>query len=176
MADAAEAADAALPAVPLEGISPAALRAFCAAHAGAVLQPTAAEVDAAAAAGEAAPTALPFEALTTAQVVQRVIKPATLHTQGSYAKLLLQRAAPGAAAPPVARATVFLSHAWAYPFRDLTAAVFARFEGAEDGVFLWNGARVGLSAPARAGSANHVLPPSSPAAACADALHVCVLC
>jgi hypothetical protein len=80
------------PAVPSVGLSLAAIRAFAAAHAGEELEPAAAEAAQAAADGSPTPVAQRFEALTTAQVVHRVIKPATAHTQGSYAELLLQQA------------------------------------------------------------------------------------
>jgi hypothetical protein len=96
-------------------------------------------------------------------VVQRVIKPATAHTGESYADLLLAQArhctatarraeltghglrAQGrrdpAGRPFVARATVFVSHAWSYTFDDLVAALMAKFkeDPARDVVYLWNG-------------------------------------
>jgi hypothetical protein len=154
--------------VPRCGLSLRAIRAFAAAHAGTLCAPAADEDSSAA--------ALPFDELTTAQVVQRVIKPATAHTGGSYAELLLQQARDAAGGPCravlcmfvcgmytltshfsraslqdardeagrplVAAANVFVSHAWAYPFSDLVAALTARFEHDEhaDALFLWNGA------------------------------------
>ena len=71
------------------GLSPAGLRAFVAQHEQAVFQPSAEEL---ADATAPAPVALRFNDLTTFQVVARVIKPATVHTAGSYAELLLQQA------------------------------------------------------------------------------------
>ena len=72
----------ALPPVPSEGLSLAALRAFAAAHAGTthVLSPDAEPV--------------PFEQLTTAQVCDTVIKPATLvdGVSCTYAELLQAQA------------------------------------------------------------------------------------
>jgi hypothetical protein len=52
----------------------------------------------------------------------------------------------------VARATVFLSHAWSYVFADLMTAVAAHFDGdAQAGsVYVWNGAHAPAGAPRRA--------------------------
>ena len=169
--------------VPRQGLSPAALRAFLKRHEGKTFQPSAAEK----ADAKVAPVALRFEDLATFQVVERIIKPDTEQSAGSYAELLLQQArgrrcAPDAKAaavftpragrrsprhhltptqdardelgrPHVGQATVFVSHAWAYSFADLCAALLARFDpprgGDADGAtadaeattpFLWLGA------------------------------------
>lgn len=81
-AQAAPAEDEALPPVPLEGLSLAALRAFAKKHAGSAHrpQPDAAEE--------------PFEQMTTTAVCQAIVKPATLGTGAggsncTYAQLLL---------------------------------------------------------------------------------------
>lgn len=142
-------------AVPRQGLSPAGLRAFVTQHAGQIFPPAAEER--ADGAGPA-PVSLRFEDLTTFQVVARVIKPATEHTGGSYAELLLQQVRPGrpvscaplrgraqarhpgsqdardapSGLPVVGPATVFVSHAWKYPFADLVAALTARFDSASD--------------------------------------------
>jgi non-ribosomal peptide synthetase component F len=79
----------AYPAVPREGLSLAALREFTAAHAGRSLS-VSAGTDL-----SAASTTLRFEQLTTAQVVEAIVKPATLRALDnggrscSYAQLLL---------------------------------------------------------------------------------------
>ena len=101
-AEAPEAGAAELLPVPREGLSLAALRAFAAAHAGrpfAVCAP-----------GNAASPADSklFEALTTAEVVEAVVKP---ETQGkgpsgddcTYAELLLAQARPSVACTQVGR-------------------------------------------------------------------------
>ena len=77
----AEEGQEALPPIPCEGLSLAALRAFADKHAGTTHRlPAEAE-------------ALPFEQLTTAQVCAAVIKPATLDGAGcTYAELLQARA------------------------------------------------------------------------------------
>jgi hypothetical protein len=93
------------PRVPSEGLSLAALRAFADAHAGReyTLQ------------SDVGPVTLPFEQLTTAQVVQAVVQPATAKgaaggAECTYAELLLAQArgrsgtaavGPAAAAPRV---------------------------------------------------------------------------
>jgi hypothetical protein len=80
--------------------------------------------------GELPPAAVAFEALTTGQVVQRVIKPLTNSTQGSYVQLLLaQDARDEAGRPLVANATVFVSHAWLNPFIDLTETLLFKLDG-----------------------------------------------
>jgi hypothetical protein len=128
----------AVPPVPREGLSIAALRAFAEQHNGAVCEPTEAERAFAQRERKPAPTALPFAALSTAQVVSRVIKPATEHMQGSYAELLRGKA-DASGRPHVGLATVFVSHAWDNAFADLQDALMERF-GADEDVFLWNGA------------------------------------
>jgi hypothetical protein len=146
-------ASAELPAVPREGVSLAALRAFCAQHAGRTFAPSAGEAANAARSGDAPPKPLPFEALTTTQVCERAIKPATAATGLSYAEQLLRAGATDEdGRPHVAPATCFLSHAWSYKYADLVAAVDAKFEGdaAAASVYLWNGAR---RAPLREGFA-----------------------
>jgi hypothetical protein len=133
--------DASLPDIPRHGLSLAALRRFVAAHATERLYDVHTDTG--------ARVALPFEALTTAQVVEGVVKPATAHAgKGgaacTYAQLLLQAqeqeaqeqepqdwpASDGTDAVPraplVAAATHFVSHAWAFPFADLVAALAAR--------------------------------------------------
>ena len=118
---------AALPEVPRHGLSLAALRAFMSEHAGCTFSPAADEV-----VSEGVP--LPFEALTTAQVVQRVIKPVTVHTGGSYAELLLQKSADSNLVAP---ANVFISHAWQYPFADLIAVVLSHLAEEESTAYVW---------------------------------------
>ena len=149
----------ALPEVPREGLSLAALRAFADAHAGTTY--------------ELSPGAesLPFEQLTTAQVCAAVVKPATLVDGAgcTYAELLLAQArahgmilllrlTPGCGSvavraltfstqgvcdvrgqPHVARATRFVSHAWAYPFADLLAALQAHAEQDTQTEYFWIG-------------------------------------
>jgi hypothetical protein len=124
--------------VPREGLSIAALRAFAEQHMGAVCEPTEAERAFAERERKPVPKALPFAALSTAQVVSRVIKPATAHTHGSYAELLRGKA-DASGRPYVASATVFVSHAWDNAFDDLQDALMERF-GADEDVYLWNGA------------------------------------
>jgi hypothetical protein len=80
---------------PLVGLSLAAVRAFVAAHAGRIFEPAEAEL---ASGDDSALCALPFEELTSAQVALRVVKPATAHTLGSYAEMLLNQACGGAEA------------------------------------------------------------------------------
>ena len=91
-----------LPPVPREGLSLAALRAFAAAHAG--------QFFAVRAPGDAAalPVSKLFEALTTAEVVEVAVKPATLRAgpggdDCTYAELLLAQARAGAACVACAR-------------------------------------------------------------------------
>jgi hypothetical protein len=133
--------------VPQLGVSLAAVRAFAAAHAGRSFSPAREE--------GADARALPFEELSTAQVVLRVVKPATADARCSYAELLLTQGARDAAGlPHVGAATVFVSHAWAYSFADLLAALESRFGEANvapgdaaaapyaalPGTFMWLGA------------------------------------
>ena len=85
-----------LPPVPREGLSLAALRAFAAAHAGKSFAMH--ESDDAA----VPPVSKVFEALTTAEVVEAVVKPETLRAgpdgdDCTYAELLLAQARMGAA-------------------------------------------------------------------------------
>jgi hypothetical protein len=127
----------AVPPVPREGLSIAALRAFAEQHKGAVCEPTEAERAFAQRERKPAPTALPFATLSTAQVVSRVIKPATKHKHCSYAELLRGKA-DASGRPHVGLATVFVSHAWDNAFADLQDALMERF-GADEDVFLWNG-------------------------------------
>ena len=75
-------------AVPRHGLSPSWLRAFVKEYAGRTLQPSEEERNDPCA---AAPVALRFEDLTTTQVVERIIKPSTVHTGGSYAELLQEQ-------------------------------------------------------------------------------------
>jgi hypothetical protein len=82
-------AEAASPPVPREGLSLAALRAFADQHAGQkyTLQPVE---------GDALAVKLPFEQLTTAQVVEAIIRPATAHGAAggaacTHAELLLSQ-------------------------------------------------------------------------------------
>jgi hypothetical protein len=119
-ADARHAADAApTPATTSratqEGVSLAALRAFAAEHSGRRF--------------DLGGTSLPFEELTTEQVVDAIIRPATLcagagGAPGTYVQLLQGRgAADACSAPHVAPATLFVSHTWLYRFLDLLAAL-----------------------------------------------------
>jgi hypothetical protein len=112
-------------AIALQGVSLEVLRAFCAQHAG--------QLD---------------DRLSTREVVARIIKPATLGTGRSFAQLLGE-ACDTHGHPLVGQATIFISHAWDYPFSDLRDAIFSHFEGSADAhlVYLWNGARMqqGLS-------------------------------
>jgi hypothetical protein len=84
-----------------------------------------------------------FESLTTAQVVQRVIKPLTVSSQGSYVDMLQGADVRGDDGRPlVALANVFISHAWKSNFMDLVAAITSKLGGKCDSeeVYLWNGA------------------------------------
>jgi hypothetical protein len=146
-------------AVPTDGVSLSALREFVAAHAGCTLPPAAEEVrawevqphDGGGHCDAPPPAPLLFEALTTAQVVARVVKPATAATGGSYAELLRARAtlrrdadAAGKEAegePDVAPATWFVSHAWQYNFSEFVHTVLRRFHGGgTQRVYVWLGA------------------------------------
>ena len=71
------------PPVPHEGVSLAALRSFAAEHAGRSFA-----VPVGGGGPDASTTTLPFEALTTTQVVAAVIKPATQAAACAYAALL----------------------------------------------------------------------------------------
>ena len=122
--------------IPREGLSLAALRAFAAEHTGRRYT-----VD-----RDGAPTVLRFEELTTADVVQCVVKPATLDAAGgeacTYAQLLQARGAADDAsshAPLVGQATAFVSHAWSYVFFDLLAALeaHARASRLPETTFFW---------------------------------------
>jgi hypothetical protein len=131
-ADARQAADAALAApetaagATQDGVSLAALRAFAAEHSGRRF--------------DLGGASLPFEELTTEQVVDAIIKPATRdagvdEAPGTYAQLLQRRGARDVCgAPHVAPATLFVSHAWLYLFVDLLTALegHAAQPGAED--------------------------------------------
>jgi hypothetical protein len=137
---------------PRHGISLAALRAFVDELRGATIPPSEYELAdwrAAARPGSVAPQPAPalFESLTTTQVVQRIIKPLTASTGGSYADLLLAAGARDAAsgAPLAADATVFVSHAWGNNFCSLAAAVLAALDGKHDSgrVYMWNDIFVG---------------------------------
>ena len=82
--------------MPREGLSLAALRAFAAAHAGQSFSVRASDGTA------APPVSKLFEALTTAEVVEAVVKPATLRAgpggdDCTYVELLLAQARTGAA-------------------------------------------------------------------------------
>lgn len=68
--------------LPQVGVSLAAVRAFVTEHAGRVFQPAPEERS------EPGAQPLPFEALSTEQVVWRVVKPATAATGVSYAEQL----------------------------------------------------------------------------------------
>jgi hypothetical protein len=114
-----------LPPVPREGLSLAALAAFEAEHA------------------DSTHAGVPFAALTTADVVTHVVKPATAaHGECTYAELLVQRGDSSAGRPHVAAANVFVSHAWAYSFRDLCAALrdHVANEPAAEELYFWIGA------------------------------------
>ena len=100
--------------VPRDGLSLHALRTFAAEHADRTFSLPA---------GDAS---LPFAELTTAQVVEAVVKPLTEAAGCTYAELLLQRDARGPdGIPSVAPATVFVSHAWGYRFAELLATLEA---------------------------------------------------
>jgi hypothetical protein len=150
-------AEAPLADCPTQGLSLAGLQAFIDAHAGRTFAPSAGETRLwqEACAKHAAndnhaashphpgpqPAPLPFEALTTAQVVERVIKPLTEASQSSYVQWLGDaRDAHGHKL--VDTATVFVSHAWLNPFRDLAAAIQGKLGGEEvvdaHAVYLWN--------------------------------------
>ena len=129
MADGAAGDEGDNAAVPLDGVSLAALRAFCD------------ECSARSFAGPAG-DALRFDQLTTAQVVEQVIKRDTLERSCTYAELLLARhdasAAPASRAP-VGRANAFVSHAWSYRFVELVDALLTHFEGTDGAgdAYLW---------------------------------------
>ena len=73
-----------VPAAPSHGLSVAALRQFCKQHCGRSFLPAADEsVDA---------VAEPFETLSSALVVLRIIRPLTAHSLRSYAEQLIQEA------------------------------------------------------------------------------------
>jgi hypothetical protein len=77
--------------VPRYGISTAGLRAFIKQHENVEFDPTTDELPEKKQGGESdAPRRLRFEELTTAQVVHRIIKPATVQHGCSYAELLEQ--------------------------------------------------------------------------------------
>ena len=121
-------------AVPTDGLSLAALRAFVAEHSaeGRTFAPAPCEA--------ADARSLPLSELTTTQVCDRIIKPATAERRCAYSTLLAGRS-DAAGRPLVAKATVFVSHAWSYRFLDLVDTIVAQYpEGADAGVYLWNGA------------------------------------
>ena len=121
-------------AVPTDGLSLAALRAFVAEHSaeGRTFAP---------APGEPADAqSLPLSELTTTQVCYRIIKPATAERRCAYSTLLHGRT-DAAGQAYVRTATVFVSHAWSYRFLDLVDTLTASYpEGSDAGVYLWNGA------------------------------------
>ena len=78
--------------VPRCGLSITAICAFADAHAGCVFAPALEELAEAEKRNLQRPVPLSFEELTTAQVVQRVVKPATAAARCSYADQLLQQA------------------------------------------------------------------------------------
>jgi hypothetical protein len=145
-----EAPDAAAPAadpVPLLGISLAALHEFCAVHAGQLVPPAEGEAEDAARRGAPTPAPLPFDELTTGQVMYRLVKPVTASAACSYNEMLALGGALGPdGAPRVGRATLFVSHAWSGRFADLIDAVTAYYDaapGAPDaaGAYVWQGER-----------------------------------
>jgi hypothetical protein len=76
--------------------------------------------------------------LTTTQVCERFVKPATARLEASYCDMLAQRQQEE---PPgvVGKATVFISHAWKCVFLDVVDALLAHFNNNDDGddVVVW---------------------------------------
>jgi len=76
--------------------------------------------------------------LTTTQVCERFVKPATARLEASYCDMLAQRQKEE---PPgvVGKATAFISHAWKCVFLDVVDALLAHFNNNDDGddVVVW---------------------------------------
>ena len=108
-----------LPEFPLDGVSLECLRAFDRAY---------------------ADEGLP-EGASTAEVCLNFVLPLTAPSQGSIAELLKRRgaAAPQTGAPFVARANIFVSHCWRYPFRNTLAALeaFALSQPDPEQTYFW---------------------------------------
>lgn len=128
---------AADPVIPRDGLSLTALHAFVAEH-------TTGEPYRVTCGATGGKVQLPLAALTTAQVVEAIVKVHTVPQAqadagggaGTYVQLLQQRA--GGARGLVAPATHFVSHAWTYRFADLLAALDARADAAD--AYFWIGA------------------------------------
>lgn len=74
---------------------------------------------------------------TTTHVNLFIVKPDTIEAGCPYARMLVRSGSKGTVGPP----TVFLSHAWRYPFKDLVDVVLERFENDSElaeSVYLWN--------------------------------------
>lgn len=69
----------------------------------------------------------------------QVVKPLTKFFQCSYVELLRAGgdSGPKGSGPPVARANVFVSHAWKRPFLDMVAAAESRLGADSAPVFIW---------------------------------------
>ena len=72
---------------------------------------------------------------TTGAVCYEVVKPATRERQCAYVELLRGRSRGGV--PAVARATIFLSHAWGNPLESLVVAAEARLGGEAETTYVW---------------------------------------
>ena len=72
---------------------------------------------------------------TTGAVCCEVVKPATRERRCAYVELLRGRSRGGV--PAVARATVFLSHAWGNPLEGLVDAAEARLGGEAGTAYVW---------------------------------------
>ena len=72
---------------------------------------------------------------TTGAVCHEVVKPATRGRQCAYVELL--RGSSRGGVPAVARATVFLSHAWGNPLDSLVDAAEARLGGEARTAYVW---------------------------------------
>ncbi len=76
-----------------------------------------------------------FEGLTTSDVCDNVIKPATGHVQVSYCEMLMDQQEDEEWLT-VGPAQVFISHAWAYKFLDVVDALFFHFKNKQN-IFIW---------------------------------------
>ena len=95
--------------------------------------------------------------MTTTDVVETLVKPATAERQCRYVALL--------AAENVGRATAFCSHTWRASFRDLVAAICHVFD---DSTFVWVSS---IAPPSPPPPLSHIL--STPRSSCVR-VRVCV--
>ena len=78
----------------------------------------------------------PVAGLSTTKVCGDIVKPATRAGACAYVELLRGRRS-AAGVPAVARATVFLSHAWGNSFEDMIDAAEAHLGAEADTAFVW---------------------------------------